>query len=75
MLDKFSKYDIKRPIYIQPHGGARTGSGRKHGWDKSSYPLQKIMLPPKLVAAIISARKTGVDEETMVTVIKNLKGQ
>ena len=74
MLDKFAKYDIQRPVYIQPHGGKRFGSGRKPGWNKTSYPLQKVMLPPSLATAIISARNKNVDEETMTVVIKNLKG-
>ena len=73
MLDNLAKYDIHRPVYIAPHGGSRTGAGRKHGWKQSSYPLKPISLPPHLVAAIILARNTHVDEDAMTTAIKNTK--
>ena len=72
MLDSFAKYDIQRPVYVKPHGGKRIGSGRKHGWNKTSYPLRKVMLPPKLVEAIVEARNKNVNEADMVQVLKEL---
>ena len=74
MLDSFAKYDIQRPIYIAPHGGHRIGSGRKHGWNKASYPLRKVMLPSKLVEVIVQARNKNVNEDVMIKALKNLEG-
>jgi len=72
MTDLFSKYDIKAPVYIPPPGGRRIGSGRHKDWRRTSYPLRRISVPPKLAAAIVKARDNDVNENVMAEAIKDL---
>ena len=70
--DSFSRYDIKRPVRVQPHGGNRLGSGRKGNWPNQYYPLRKLQLPDELAQAIIEARDAHVDVSVLIEAIKNI---
>ena len=70
--DSFARYDIKRPIRVQPHGGNRLGSGRKGNWPNQYYPLRKVQLPDELAQAIVEARDAHVDIADMISVLKEL---